>query len=204
MAYTNTLKRVNPYLELGRLNAQGIAAVGRVIDPTKFTLEDLVNAIGTYMDSIEYSNENRFEANLINTRGLAAVALNSFDDEVDTEDIEANSIKQLLELPVSDNFDSYIKTLSTIQQRSYGYNLNGFDERLLLMATAIGQANGGAWKDAIDNTSNWVPIIGKQWNSTWSDQAIRAAILFGMKGDLDTVLTASLTFSIYEAVKNKI
>jgi hypothetical protein len=57
------LRKVNPYMQLDSLVSQGLAYVGDNLGT--LTTERLLLLIGKYIDSMEYSLENRFESNLI-------------------------------------------------------------------------------------------------------------------------------------------
>lgn len=201
-----TLKRVNPYLKMGELHTKGLDAFINNITPNTLVITEIPEQIGIYIDSIEVSDDNRYQSNLINTQGVSSVALNRFEDAIDTEDFEANSLKELLDTPISTSYQQVKEFLHDVESRSYTCGLSSAEERLMLMATAIGDASADYWKQQIDDgdASPWSDFLGANFLSSWTQAAVRGTILFGMNSGVMPTLSASITFSTFEAVKDSL
>jgi hypothetical protein len=196
-------RKINPYLHVGTLMEEGLGYVGTNLGT--LSVDNLISAIGEYINTIEFSTDNRFDANLINTIGLSAIALNSFDESIDMDDFDNDGIYQLLSND-SDSFTKYEGNIETIENRSF-QDCENLDIGALQLACIIGKSSANYWKAQIDTpgSSPWQTYLPGSFSSVYSNEAIRGALLFVTKGSgLMGILAAALTFSSYEMVKGSL
>lgn len=174
------LRKVNPYMQLDSLGQPRTYLCRDNLGT--LTTERLLLLIGQYIDSMEYSLENRFESNLINTVGLSAIALHSYDENIDMDDFDADGIYKLL-VNNESNFNLFMANVTTIENRTF-QNCDDVDTSVLQIACAIGKAAADYWNTQIANpeTSPWEDYLPPSFSYIYPNAAIRGALLFHSKG----------------------
>lgn len=201
-----TLKKVNPYFQMGEFLKDGLNYfIKNMPDKKIYKFQDIANIVGIYINSIEFSSKNSFEANTINTKGRAAVAINQFFDDFETNYFESNSIEELINISQTD-YLNFIYLINNIENKAYSSEILSDEQRLILIGTSLGRASADYWEDQVDSpTSLWKDYLGKppKFLSKWALASIKGAIYFASRSGLMSSLTAAIVFSIFEIIENK-
>lgn len=204
MSAQSNLVRLNPYETLASFAKNAVSYVGANKTTTPLSTSELVFLLGTYVDSIEYSTTNRFEANLMNTRGMAAYALNGYEENIPVINGQSDSITELLNLQLINNATELIANLEDIQRRGYSCNMSYEDQRSLQIGAIVGQTLAAYWNAEVvlGGSSDWSTEIGAGgFKAKWVRAGVRGAILYSQKTTrLLNIVTAAAAFTMYDLI----
>ena len=204
MATTIIQRKVNPYLKLATLVKDTIDYVGTNLSGTP-TAVDIVTLTGDYVNTLQYNTTNRFELNEIDTYGLAATALNSYNNNIDTEFYESDSVESLLSIQsglTSDELNGFLEGIESRGFSTQGGFIDEDDLRVILMGTSIGIELTDYWATQISlgASSPWDSYISA-FTTSWVSEGVRGAIMFESNGEYSGILTAAAVFSIYNVLE---
>lgn len=200
----SVFKKVNPYSRIGSTIVNIMNDVGSIQAAVPgLTVETLASYVGDTADDYFHNQYQRNESTKYNYNGLASLAVNQFDVNVDFNMYKAGAIEQIINIPPSTSSSTaYLGYLNTLERNGHSCDISPEEQKIIFLLSAIGASIAQYWQDEKDAgaSSDWNNYLGgASYVSGWTSRGLVLALAFIQRGaTLEATIVAAIVGTIAE------